>query len=97
MGGGSAGKEGEGWKWERDRQREPIEQRSICFMLFSVLHISQPLLVHCSTGSGLTGLFLSLDYLLDQINDAGVVNIPRCVYMMRQQRYQMVSDVELYK
>ena len=54
-----------------------------------------------SAGVGRTGTLISLDYLLEQAAEEGVVDIFRCVYQMRKNRVNMiqtlVSEGHLYK
>ncbi|XP_053398878.1 uncharacterized protein LOC123558827 [Mercenaria mercenaria] len=55
-----------------------------------------PILVHCSAGIGRTGTFLSLDYLVDQANIEGYVNVFQCVQNLRHQRVNMVQNQDQY-
>ena len=54
-----------------------------------------------SAGVGRTGTLISLDYLLEQAAEEGVVDIFRCVYQMRKNRVNMiqtlVSEGDVYK
>ncbi|ESN96117.1 hypothetical protein HELRODRAFT_163145 [Helobdella robusta] len=60
-------------------------------------------LVHCrilcfvgifSTGVGRTGAFLGLDYLLEECDDVGSVDVFQCLQFLRSQRNCMVQSVE---
>ncbi|KAH3833879.1 hypothetical protein DPMN_107195 [Dreissena polymorpha] len=55
-----------------------------------------PILVHCSAGIGRTGTFLGLDYLLDQANAEGYINVFQCVQNLRSQRVNMVQNQDQY-
>ncbi|XP_076080778.1 receptor-type tyrosine-protein phosphatase alpha-like isoform X6 [Mytilus galloprovincialis] len=55
-----------------------------------------PLLVHCSAGVGRTGTFIGLDYLMDQADSEGKVNIYKCVEKMRIARPNMVQTPDQY-
>ncbi|XP_071139568.1 receptor-type tyrosine-protein phosphatase alpha-like isoform X19 [Mytilus edulis] len=55
-----------------------------------------PLLVHCSAGVGRTGTFIGIDYLMDQADSEGRVNIYKCVEKMRIARPNMVQTPDQY-
>ena len=45
----------------------------------------------CSAGVGRTGTFIALDYLLEQANNEGSIDIFDCVEKMRDARPNMVN------
>ncbi len=55
------------------------------------------LLVHCSDGSGRTGVFLALGMLLlSQQDEGGTASLPETVLQLRSQRMGMVSTKGQY-
>ncbi|XP_038067690.1 receptor-type tyrosine-protein phosphatase epsilon-like [Patiria miniata] len=56
-----------------------------------------PILVHCSAGSGRTGVFITLSYLLQRAKAEGIVDVFQAVRTLRQQRPHMVQDVAQYQ
>ncbi|KAK2168482.1 hypothetical protein LSH36_16g01010 [Paralvinella palmiformis] len=55
-----------------------------------------PILVHCSAGIGRTGTYIALDYLLEQADAEGIVDITTCVHLMRTQRTSLVQTLPQY-
>ena len=60
------------------------------------MHRDGPLLVHCSAGVGRSGTFIGLDFLMDQADSEGRVNIYKCVDNMRIARVNMVQTPDQY-
>lgn len=56
-----------------------------------------PLLVHCSDGSGLTGVFIALDLLLRQVSSNNSITIRDVVLSLRNNRPQMVRTLEQFR
>ena len=61
------------------------------------LELVGPLLVHCSTGSGRTGVFIALDNLIEQSKSVQQVDVFKCVSDMRKHRCRMVSTHSQYR
>ncbi|XP_062600597.1 receptor-type tyrosine-protein phosphatase gamma-like [Saccostrea cucullata] len=59
-------------------------------------HIKWPLLVHCSAGVGRSGTFIALDALHQQGLETGVLNVAEYVRKMREDRMNMVQNVDQY-
>nr|CAB3265297.1 receptor-type tyrosine-protein phosphatase epsilon [Phallusia mammillata] len=55
-----------------------------------------PLLVHCSAGIGRTGTFIALDFLGEQMEAEGRVNVLAAVFQMRLNRTEMVQTLGQY-
>lgn len=55
-----------------------------------------PILVHCSAGSGRTGTFVALDYCMDQAKAESLVDVLGCVQLMRTNRVNMIQNLDQY-
>ena len=55
-----------------------------------------PIVVHCSPGTGRTGTALAIDICLRQLDSTRSIDIPRCVYRLRQDRFGCVQTKEQY-
>ncbi|XP_052826195.1 receptor-type tyrosine-protein phosphatase T isoform X1 [Octopus bimaculoides] len=55
-----------------------------------------PILVHCSAGSGRTGCFVALDYCMEQAKSEGIVDVLGCVQLMRTNRVNMIQNIDQY-
>eukprot|EP00729_Bicosta_minor_P009527 gene9527-17272_t len=55
-----------------------------------------PLVVHCSAGVGRSGCFIGLDYVVDQMQGQGGVDVLGCVREMRAHRNYMVQAQAQY-
>jgi len=53
-------------------------------------------LVHCGCGGGRSGLYLAVDALLDQGSNTGVVDVLKCVSVLRTQRCGLVRSLRQY-
>uniref|UniRef100_K1QHZ8 protein-tyrosine-phosphatase n=1 Tax=Magallana gigas TaxID=29159 RepID=K1QHZ8_MAGGI len=58
--------------------------------------ITNPVVVHCSAGIGRTGTFIALDFLINQGQKEGSVDVVSCVTNLRYQRTHLVQTVEQY-
>ncbi|XP_065922105.1 uncharacterized protein [Magallana gigas] len=58
--------------------------------------ITSPIVVHCSAGIGRTGTFIALDFLINQGQKEGSVDVVSCVTNLRYQRTHLVQTVEQY-
>ncbi|KAL8611821.1 hypothetical protein ACOMHN_053542 [Nucella lapillus] len=56
-----------------------------------------PILVHCGTGVGRTGVFIAVDSLLDQYSAEGRVSVFSFVRKMRKERPLMVRTLKQYQ
>ncbi|GFS22210.1 receptor-type tyrosine-protein phosphatase kappa [Elysia marginata] len=55
-----------------------------------------PILSHCSAGIGRTGTFIAMNYLLEQAQAEGVVDVLKCAQQMRVNRVNMIQTLEQY-
>nr|CAB3265295.1 receptor-type tyrosine-protein phosphatase epsilon [Phallusia mammillata] len=60
------------------------------------LRTETPTIVHCSAGAGRTGTFIGFDYLTDELNESGSIDVFKAVSHMRNQRMDMVQNVNQY-
>ena len=58
---------------------------------------SGPITVHCSNGSGNTGMLIAVMNLLEELREARHINISQTVHYLRSQRPYMVHTVEQYQ
>nr|XP_022313204.1 uncharacterized protein LOC111118170 [Crassostrea virginica] len=55
-----------------------------------------PIIVHCSAGTGRTGTFIALDYLLREGLETGTVDVVAFIRALRQQRAYAVQSTDEY-
>lgn len=55
-----------------------------------------PIIIHCSSGTGRTGTFIALDYLLYEGTKTGTVDVEGCIRALRQQRAYAVQSTDEY-
>jgi len=55
-----------------------------------------PVVVHCSTGVGRSGVFVALDNLLYQVKDGNYVDVFGTIQELRMHRMAMVQTEEQY-
>ena len=53
-------------------------------------------LVHCGSGGGRCGLYLAVDALLDQGINTGIVDVIKCVSLLRTERCSLVRSLRQY-
>ncbi|CAH8542393.1 unnamed protein product [Schistosoma turkestanicum] len=56
-----------------------------------------PITVHCSSGAGRTGLFITMCNVLERLRQESVVDMYQTVKLLRQQRVWMVQTEEQYR
>ncbi|XP_021346888.1 neurogenic locus notch homolog protein 3-like isoform X4 [Mizuhopecten yessoensis] len=56
-----------------------------------------PCVVHCSAGVGRSGTYIAMDYLLEQADTQGSVNVHECVAKMRDSRVNMIQTAGQYQ
>ncbi|TNN10996.1 Receptor-type tyrosine-protein phosphatase F [Schistosoma japonicum] len=56
-----------------------------------------PITVHCSSGSGRTGLFITMCNVLERLRQESVVDMYQTVKLLRQQRVWMIQTEEQYR
>ncbi|KAL3868040.1 hypothetical protein ACJMK2_040879 [Sinanodonta woodiana] len=59
-------------------------------------NFSGPLVVHCSAGVGRTGTFIAIDFLVDQAQAQGTVNVTSCLETLRNQRVLMIQTLDQF-
>ncbi|XP_062581719.1 tyrosine-protein phosphatase non-receptor type 20-like [Saccostrea cucullata] len=59
-------------------------------------HTTGPILVHCSAGIGRTGVLITIDLALAQIEKKGRCDIFEIVTELRKQRYGMIQVKDQY-
>lgn len=55
-----------------------------------------PIIIHCSSGTGRTGTFIALDYLLTEGTETGTVDVEGCIRALREQRAYAVQSSDEY-
>jgi len=60
-------------------------------------HDSGGVLVHCRSGGGRSGVYMAVDALLDQGTNTGVVDVVKCVSVLRTHRCGLVRSLEQYR
>jgi protein tyrosine phosphatase len=58
--------------------------------------VANDVLVHCVTGGGRSGLFLAIDALIDQGQYTGMVDVLKCVSLLRTERCTLVRSQRQY-
>eukprot|EP00794_Sanderia_malayensis_P017289 gene17289-19017_t len=58
---------------------------------------SKPIMIHCSTGVGRTGIFIAIDTLIQLIREQGKVDVFNYVNLLMMQRFSMVQNEVQYK
>ncbi|CAH8863677.1 unnamed protein product [Trichobilharzia szidati] len=56
-----------------------------------------PITVHCSSGAGRTGLFITMCNVLERLRQESVIDMYQTVKLLRQQRVWMVQTEEQYR
>ncbi|AEE09589.1 protein tyrosine phosphatase [Cotesia vestalis bracovirus] len=74
-----------------NHMREVVQTR-----MLSDCEIIGPIIVHCSTGIGTTGVFCVIDYALHQLRKSGKVSLPKILISIRQQRHSSVVILDQY-
>eukprot|EP00057_Strongylocentrotus_purpuratus_P011984 XP_011666458.1 PREDICTED: receptor-type tyrosine-protein phosphatase epsilon [Strongylocentrotus purpuratus] len=57
----------------------------------------KPIVVHCSAGSGRTGVFIALNVLMSRMEEESMIDVFQTVRGLRQQRPHMVQDLAQFK
>ncbi|ESN96114.1 hypothetical protein HELRODRAFT_163142 [Helobdella robusta] len=60
-------------------------------------NVTNMIVVHCSAGVGRTGTYIALDYLANEAEQTGCVDVFECLKYMRGQRYNMVQAFSQYE
>ena len=58
---------------------------------------SGPVVVQCNTGSNRTGVYLTLDYLLEQASNEHIIDVMEATEHMRESRIAMVPTIQQFK
>ncbi|GMT14634.1 hypothetical protein PFISCL1PPCAC_5931, partial [Pristionchus fissidentatus] len=59
--------------------------------------VDGPIVVHCSTGAGRTGVFIALAQIIDRIRLEGVVDVFTTAKLLRTERAGMIQEREHYQ
>ncbi|XP_065905888.1 receptor-type tyrosine-protein phosphatase F-like isoform X2 [Dysidea avara] len=65
--------------------------------MYRSLKTTDPITVHCKAGVAVTGVFVALRVLLDQLKIEGTANVFQAVKVLRIQRAAMVQTMEQYR
>ncbi|CAH8629486.1 unnamed protein product [Schistosoma rodhaini] len=60
-------------------------------------HYDGPITIHCSSGSGRTGLFITMCNVLERLRQESVIDMYQTVKLLRQQRVWMIQTEEQYR
>lgn len=64
--------------------------------LYITLQTDKPIIVMCSSGVGRTGVFITLDIILERLAVEGLIDVFQTIKMLRIQRSAMVQTLEQY-
>ncbi|XP_059152388.1 tyrosine-protein phosphatase 10D-like [Physella acuta] len=59
--------------------------------------VSSPIVVHCSSGTGRSGVFIAVDHILQLIKQKDEISVTELVYKLHKQRKLMLQNVHQYK
>ena len=65
----------------------------LCKCYYTHANLSLPIITHCSSGVGRTGTLITIDRVLDQLQQERVVDIAGTICHLRTQRMKMVQSV----
>ncbi|XP_077980927.1 receptor-type tyrosine-protein phosphatase alpha-like [Glandiceps talaboti] len=57
---------------------------------------NRPIIVHCSTGGGRTGVFCALSIVIERMKAEAIVDIFQTYKMLRQQRNNIIQSIDQY-